>query len=126
MQTVHELKQHFISCVITSSDSWFLRHLRSSLSRDTAKDNFIDVNMLKTKELIFCKPRISTRLLPPPIFGIEQVSSFKLLGVTLSQRLSMDQHVNNILSIIMQRFYLLNQLKNKDYQHQLLTAFSTP
>lgn len=76
-----------------------------------ATENGIEVNTLKTKEVVFCRPRVSNSLIPPPIFDIEQVPNFKLLGIFLSQHLSMDQHVNTILSIINQRFFLLNQLR---------------
>jgi hypothetical protein len=39
--------------------------------------------------------------------------SFKLLGVLLTNTLSMDKHVNYILSLVNQRLYLLNMLKKQ-------------
>lgn len=78
---------------------------------DWATENCLTVNMAKTKEVVFCKPRVSKALMPPPVFGIQQVTTFKLLGILLSHHLSMDPHIDGILSIINQRFYLLNQLR---------------
>jgi len=79
--------------------------------RDWASENKLNINLAKTKEIVFCKSRFHSSNLPPPILGIEQVTSVKSLGVILSQHLKMDDHVNSILSIITQRFYLLNQLR---------------
>jgi gmma-aminobutyric acid receptor subunit gamma/cGMP-dependent protein kinase 2 len=81
--------------------------------RDWAHNNKLTLNLTKTKELVFYKPGPYRSIPPTPIPGIEQVTSIKSLGITLTQRLSMDEHVNNILSIISQRFYLLNQLRRQ-------------
>lgn len=81
--------------------------------RDWATANKLTLNLNKTKELVFTKASPSASLLPPPIPGIEQVVSVKSLGVTLTHRLSMDHHVNEILSVITQRLYLISQLRNQ-------------
>jgi gmma-aminobutyric acid receptor subunit gamma/cGMP-dependent protein kinase 2 len=81
--------------------------------RDWATANKLTLNLNKTKELVFTKASPSASLLPSPIPGIEQVVSVKSLGVTLTHRLSMDHHVNEILSVITQRLYLISQLRNQ-------------
>ena len=44
--------------------------------------------------------------------GIERIDTTKLLGVILTSNLSWTPHINNILNICCQRFYLLNRLKH--------------
>jgi len=80
--------------------------------RDWASKNKLNINLAKTKEVVFSKSsqRYSATI-PPPIPGIEQVTSVKSLGVILFHHLKMDDHVNSILSVITQRFYLINQLR---------------
>ena len=46
-----------------------------------AKDNHMTISLLKTKEIVFCKPSARS-FLPPCLTGIERVVSAKLLGVT--------------------------------------------
>ena len=48
----------------------------------------------------------------PLIPGIERIETTKLLGVILTSNLSWTPHINNILNICCQRFYLLNRLKH--------------
>jgi len=45
------------------------------------------------------------------ITGIERVHTAKLLGICFSDNLSFAAHIDNTLSAVSQRFYLLKQLK---------------
>jgi len=58
--------------------------------QDWAKHNSMIINLGKTKEIIFYNPRAIPSLTPLPIFGIEQVSSAKLLGVYIQCNFSCD------------------------------------
>ena len=49
----------------------------------------------------------------PLLHNIERVTSYKLIGVLLTNTLSMDMHVNHILSVVNQRLFLLNLLKKQ-------------
>ena len=76
--------------------------------------NKLSINLSKTKEIIFRRPGIQRPLghcLPLP--GIEQLDSVKLLGVILQSTLTFSNHINYILNIINQRYYLLNQLRQQ-------------
>ena len=84
--------------------------------------NKLAVNISKTKELIFRRPRLSLLVLPPKIPFIERVEVFKLLGVLFSSKNSMNEHVNFILSVVNQRFYLLAQLKKQGLSMPALNA----
>ena len=71
------------------------------------------INENKTKEIIFWKSdRTKNKHDIPLIPGIERIESTKLLGVILTSNLSWTPHINNILNICCQRFYLLNRLKH--------------
>jgi len=60
----------------------------------------------------------------PPLEQIERVSNAKLLGVTLNESLHFDTHVNNVLKICSQRFYLLKLLRDQGLpRHHLNTVF---
>jgi len=75
-----------------------------------AKENKLQINQLKTKEMIFSKPK--------PIFNyfqtfddIELVSKFKYLGILIDNKLNFSNHITNILTICSQRLYLMRNLK---------------
>jgi hypothetical protein len=73
--------------------------------------NRMILNLSKTKEIVFRRPSARRFHLPDPIPNVEQVITAKLLGVTFSNNLKFDSHINNILTICNQRCYLLRQLK---------------
>src|SRR6476619_165207 len=50
--------------------------------------------------------------LPPPVPGMERVSSMKILGLTIQHNLSMSEHVNNVISSAGQQLYALKTLKS--------------
>ena len=69
--------------------------------------------MSKTKEIVLYKNGNKKVVLPPTICNIEQVGAVKLLGVYFNCRLSFNGHVDSVLSIVNQRFYLINQLRKQ-------------
>ena len=77
------------------------------------KENRLKINTLKTKEIVFRRPSLWHYVSPTPIVQIEQVEEVKLLGVIRISTLSANLHLNDIVGIINQRLYLLNQLRRK-------------
>ena len=77
--------------------------------------NKLTVNKSKTKEIIFRKSGKVTKNLNSHssnlIPQIERVQQVRLLGVILSSNLSFTPHIDYVLAVAPQRFYLLNQLK---------------
>jgi len=65
------------------------------------------INLGKTKEIIFYNPRVIPNYTPPPIFGIEQVSSAKLLLVYIQENFSCDIHFKHIITVSSQRLHIL-------------------
>ena len=61
---------------------------------------------------------------PLPIIEVQQVSSAKLLGVTLCDTFRFDVHVGNVLKMCSQRVYLLKLLRDQALPRpQLNTVF---
>ena len=75
--------------------------------------NKLKLNLTKTKEMVFHRPSPYHFVDPPLLHNIERVTSFKLLGVLLTNTLSMDMHVNHILSVVNQWLFLFNLLKKQ-------------
>ena len=80
--------------------------------------------VLKTKEIVFKRPNPRLYITPLPITEVQQVSSAKLLGVTLCDTLRFDVHVGNVLKMCSQRVYLLKLLRDQALPRpQLNTVF---
>ena len=77
-----------------------------------AENNKQNINTNKTKEIIFWKTGKPSKAINIPLIPqIERVQQIRLLGVLLSSNLSFTPHIEYILAVSTQRFYLLNQLK---------------
>jgi len=72
----------------------------------------MNINCMKTKEMIFCPLRKQP---PPPLLisnqNVEQVTSFKLLGVTINNSLKWDDHIAAVTSKAAKRLWFLKKLK---------------
>jgi len=75
--------------------------------------NKLLLNALKTKEIVFKRPRALHFHMPPALEEIEQLNCVKLLGVLFQDNLKMDCHVQYILSQCAQRMYLLKLLQHQ-------------
>jgi Reverse transcriptase (RNA-dependent DNA polymerase) len=71
----------------------------------SVQNKFI-INMTKT-EMVFNHPGPCRFIAPSPLVDIESVATFKLIGIYIASILSMETHVNYILSLVNQRLYLL-------------------
>ena len=74
----------------------------------------------KIKEMVCHRPHPSKFCLPPPLEGIEQVQTAKLLGVVFQGSFCFITHVDGILKLCSQRFFLLKQLRNQGMPLQQL------
>jgi hypothetical protein len=79
---------------------------------DWSDANLLNINVKKTKEMLVGP---ITKLPPPPIAlfdqCIERVTSYKLLGVSVTNSLNWDQHVDDICSKANKRLHFLKLLK---------------
>ena len=81
---------------------------------DWAKMNNLCLNNSKTHEfVVFKSKRLKTSTPPPPpINGINQVQTIKILGVTLNSDLSITEHIDNTLTSCGQSLFALKTLKS--------------
>jgi hypothetical protein len=87
----------------------------------------LKINVKKTKEIIFYKTKQAKKKYNiGRMDDIERIESTTLLGVIFNENLSWSPYINQVLSQISQRFYLLTQLKcmslNKLSLDQVFTA----
>jgi len=75
-----------------------------------AADNNLRLNREKTKEIIFSARRKGA--LPPPLSGIERVPSLRVLGVTVNDKLTADDHVARLLSSGTSLLYAMRVLRS--------------
>ena len=74
--------------------------------------NNLTLNRSKSVDIVFTNSRRrSQSQLPKPIDGITRVSSIKILGVTISCKLSMSDHVSNVIGGCSQILYALRVLR---------------
>jgi len=68
------------------------------------------IDILNTKETVFGQPNQRLCINPVQISGVQQITSAKLLGITLHDTLRFDTHMGNVLQMCSQRIYLLKLL----------------
>jgi len=94
---------NFQSCPaeISSIESW-------------AKLNNLALNRTKSAEIIFVPPRSrrAAQIPPPAVPGFKRVEEIKALGVTISRKLSVKQHIDNLLGACAQTLFALRTLRH--------------
>jgi hypothetical protein len=78
------------------------------------------LNIGKTKEIVFRRPRIRLTDIQPSFRDIELVDELKLLGIVLNGKLTFNKHVDMLLALCNQRFYLLKLLRDQGMPLKLL------
>ena len=78
-----------------------------------AQANNMTLNRSKSVEIIFTSHKRRRQVdQPPPLPDIARVSSIKILGVTISNRLSVNEHVQNVVMSCAQTVHALRTLRN--------------
>ena len=87
---------------------------------DWALDNNLRLNRTKSVEIVFVSPRSKRAIVipPPAVPGFARVEMIKALGVTISRRFSVAQHVDAILAGCAQTLFALRTLR----QHGMPTC----
>ncbi len=88
--------------------------------------NNLELNTLKTVEIIMDFRRTPPRALPPVIImnnNVTAMKSFRFLGTTISQDLKWDNHIESMVKKAQQRLYFLRQLRKFHLPQELLKQF---
>ena len=88
-------------------------------------DNFLELNVSKTKEVVVDFRRKPSELDPVTMKGeaVERVSSYKYLGVTIDEKLNFADHVQNTSKKANQRMFFLRKLKKCKVKKDILSIF---
>lgn len=80
---------------------------------DWALNNNLRLNRTKSVEIVFVPPRSRRAIVipPPAVPGFERVESIKVIGVTISRRFSVVQHVDALLAGCAQTLFALRTLR---------------
>ena len=99
------------SCTATGNDSQI--QMACDQAVEWSDKNKMQLNKDKTKEMLISFSKAASNVPAVTIDGqpIDRVSSAKLLGITLSDTLSWEEHINNICSKGSQRLYFLCLLR---------------
>jgi hypothetical protein len=75
------------------------------------KDNNLSLNMIKTKEMIADYRKRRTENAPILIVVVEQVESYKFLGVHITNKLTWSKHTKTVVKRARQNLFSLRRLK---------------
>jgi len=76
-----------------------------------AEANNLTLNRNKSVEIVFTTKRKRQFIPPPLLSGITRITSMKMLGVTISDKLSVSDHVQNTVSSCAQSVHALRTLR---------------
>ena len=81
---------------------------------DWASSNNLRLNHVKSMEIVFVSPRCRRAMVipPPAVPSIPRVEEMKALGVTISRKFSVVQHVNHLLVSCAQSLFALRTLRH--------------
>ena len=84
--------------------------------------NNLKLNRIKSKEIIFRRPKSNILNDIPLIRDVERVSDLKCLGVTISSNFSFSQHISNTITSCSSNLFALYTLRSKGLSNDLLST----
>ncbi|KAI3363482.1 hypothetical protein L3Q82_012093 [Scortum barcoo] len=112
--------------LITGDDETAYREVRVRALTSWCQDNNLHLNVSKTKELIVdFRRRQREEHAPLSINGttVERVSSFRFLGVHISEDLTWTHHTDFITKSARQRLFFLRRLRRLNMDSRILCSF---
>jgi len=86
--------------------------------------NKLQLNLRKSKEIVFRRSNVHLDILPGQLDSIERMHCVKLLAVFIDSKcVSFCEHVEHLLSACNQRFYLLSQLRKQGLSDNVSVLF---
>ena len=102
------------------------RALQNNMFVDWCKEHFLELNVKKTKELIFDfrQTNNSHDVVQIGSDSVEQVHEYKYLGVVFDDKLEWHSHADKITKKMNQRLYFLRKLNSFNVNITILNLFS--
>ena len=92
--------------------------------KQCAINNRMNINIGKSKEIVFRRPSPKHLIYPAPVCGIDQVNVANLVGVFIGDNFNFCTHVSTVLKLCAQRLYLLRLLRSQGLsRHNLNIVF---
>ena len=88
-----------------------------------AKENNLNLNSSKSKEVIIRRPKTRPDDLPGQIAGIERVESMNILRVTLRYDLSIQEHVDRLVCLLTYLLTYLLYIISSMAPHEFITSY---
>ena len=113
-----------IGKISNNDDSIYRQEVKDFV--DWCENNFLHLNVSKTKEMIIDFMRSKTDPpLPVSINGVEveRVDAHRYLGVTFDSKLTFQENCNEIMKEILPRMYCLCKLKSFNVNSDILQTF---
>ena len=113
---------HSDNTIITYADDTYIIIPEDSISTTTdelnniktwAQNHNLRFNEKKSVEIVFSRPQLKTSNLPPPIASIPRVTQVKILGVTFSDKLKVNAHVEDSINKCSSLLYALKILRSQ-------------
>ena len=77
-----------------------------------AQEKNLKLNKAKSTEIVFTDSRRKSQFSPPPTLpGVSRVSLIKILGVTISNHLSVSDHIRDVISKCAQSLFAFKVLR---------------
>ena len=88
-------------------------------------DNFLELNVTKTQEMVFDFSKSPSAVAPVNINGadVEVTAEYKYLGTVIDHKLSWSPNINRIYSKCQQRLYFLRKLRQFNVDRTLINLF---
>ena len=91
------------------------------------KDNFLELNVLKTKEMVIdyrkAKNIRNNKIIEFMNNKIEQVSNYTYLGVIFNDTLSWGDHIDSLMKKINSRFYCMRKMNSFKVRQEIMSIF---
>jgi hypothetical protein len=112
-----------VGCVLDNDEKMYRDQI--SLFVTWCEENFLELNLSKTKEMIIDFRRKKEAVLPVTIKDqpIEIVSEYKYLGVLIDDKLNWSAHTNAVYKKLQSRLYFLRKLRSFHVCNRMLYMF---
>ena len=118
------LTRKVFSFLIIPARNMETRHTELNNIQSWSTENNLQLNCKKSQKMIISRPRGRQIQDIPELPDIRRVSSVKLLGVTLTEQFSMEQHIKEVISSSARALYALRILRTHGMKDEdLQTVF---
>ena len=113
-----------VGCIVQDDENLYRENVGKFV--EWCEENFLLLNVTKTKELIIdFRMKKKKNVVPITIKGenVEIVDSYKYLGVTVDNKLNWSKHISNVYKKTQSRLFFLRKLRSFNVCNRMLIMF---